>query len=96
MLCRLGVMETERMYEVLNRQMNFRSTSLATLKKYTNNLAGRVTRSSQEKKKISSINMMVSVVLMWSLGIRLGFKLTFYRPYFLYADCFQASSDADF
>lgn len=50
MLCRLGVMETERMYEVLNRQMNFKTTSLATLKKHTDGLAGEVTRSSQGKR----------------------------------------------
>ena len=52
MLCRLGVMETERMYEVLNRWMNFKSTALATLKKHTDGLAGEVTRSSQEKAPI--------------------------------------------
>lgn len=95
MLCRLGVMETERMYGVLNRGMNFKTTSLATWKKHTDGLAGEVTRSSQEKE-FSSTNMMVSIVLMWGIGIRLGFKLTFHGPYFLYADCFQGSSDADF
>lgn len=40
--------------------------------------------------------MMVTVVLTGGTGIRPGFKLTFHKPYFLYADCFQASSDADF
>lgn len=33
---RLGSMKSERMYEVLNRWVNFRSTFIATLKKHTN------------------------------------------------------------
>lgn len=42
----LGSMKPERMYEVLYRWVNFRSAFLNTLKKHTNDLAGKVTRSS--------------------------------------------------
>lgn len=42
----LGSIKTERIYEVLNRLVNFRSTFLDTLKKHINDLAGKVTRSS--------------------------------------------------
>lgn len=93
-LGRFGSMETERMYEVLNRWVNFRSAFLATLKKHTNDWKSH--KKVIGKKNFSSSSILIPVVRTWSIGIRLGSKLTFHRPYFPHAHCFQTSSGADF
>lgn len=86
-LCRLGSMKTERMCEVLNRWVNFRSTFLATLKKHTNDWKSH--RMFIGKKNFSSSSILISVVHAWSIGIILGSELTFHRPYFPYAHRFS-------
>lgn len=80
MLCRLGVIQTAIMYEVYNYFSNYFEKAHRQLDwKSYRKLTG---------KKISNINMMVSIILSWGFGIRLGFKLNFYKPCFLYADYF--------
>lgn len=78
------------MYEVLNRQMDFRSTSLVTLKKHTNNLAGKVT-SLQEKKNLQHQYEGLHSSYIGLLGLDWAFNWIFTGCVFFMQTAFRAA-----